>query len=233
MARLGVALEPVDADGQVDIVGVPEDLCRHFSSRRREIEAAGAVRVAAAEARLGRSLTADERAEAFQVVTLATRPAKGRAAEATESLVERWMTEAAAFGRSPENWLDQALGRSPAQLGLPLEATGDVAAKVVVGAGLARLGGLEAEAERARFALQDVEPVAVQAQGRFRELVAAGEARDAWIAEHPVEVAWMEDLAERVAERRSELALAAEEHRPAHILRLLGPAPVAGAAREC
>jgi len=87
-ARLGVEWAPVDVNGQADIVGVPEDLCRHFSSRRREIEAAAAVRVATAEARLGRSLTPDELAEAFQVATLATRPAKGRDAEATESLVE-------------------------------------------------------------------------------------------------------------------------------------------------
>ena len=130
-ARLGVEWAPVDVNGQADIVGVPEDLCRHFSSRRREIEAAGALRVATTEARLGRSLTADERAEAFQVATLATRPAKGRDAEATENLVERWMAEAAAFGRSPETWLGQALGRSPAQLGLPLAATGDVVAEVV------------------------------------------------------------------------------------------------------
>lgn len=105
-------------------------------------------------------------------------------------------------------------------------------AERTLGAGLARLGGLEADAARARGALQEVEPVAAEAQGRFREVVAAGEARDAWMAEHPVEVAWMEDLAERVAERQSELALAAEDHRPAHVLRLLGPPPVERNARE-
>ncbi|MGI8685366.1 MAG: AAA family ATPase [Acidimicrobiales bacterium] len=97
---------------------------------------------------------------------------------------------------------------------------------------LGRLGGLEAEAERARCALQGVERSFAESHGRYRELVAAQAARDAWLAEHPVEVAWMEDLAERVAERRSELALAAEEHPPAHVLRLLGPPPVERNARE-
>ena len=42
----------------------------------------------------------------------------------------------------------------------------------------------------------------------------------------------MEDLAERVAERRRELALAAEEHAPAHVLSLIGPPPIEHDARE-
>lgn len=82
-----------------------EELSRELA--RRELtrtEWRGCV-VGTAEARLGRSLTADERAEAYQVSTFATRPAKGCAAEATESLVERWTAGAAALGRSAGSFL--------------------------------------------------------------------------------------------------------------------------------
>ncbi len=129
--RLGVEWEPVDRNGQADIVGVPEGLCRMFSTRRRQIEVRGAERVAAAEARLGRSLTDDERAETFQVATLETRTAKGGVAEATVSLLERWRGMAVAAGWAPERWLDKALGRSPAQRSLALDAGGDVVTQVV------------------------------------------------------------------------------------------------------
>ncbi|MGH9166150.1 MAG: MobF family relaxase, partial [Acidimicrobiales bacterium] len=171
-ARLGVEWAPVDANGQADIVGVPEDLCRHFSSRRREIEVAGALRVASAEARLGRSLTADERAEAFQVATFATRPAKGREAEATESLIERWMADAAAFGQSPENWLGHALGRSPAQLGLPLEATADVVAEVV--AELAEQRSTWGRTDALRLVARRLPPALVAGAEEARAWIEAG-----------------------------------------------------------
>ncbi|MGH9266962.1 MAG: MobF family relaxase, partial [Acidimicrobiales bacterium] len=130
-ARLGVEWEPVDRNGQADIVGVPEGLCRMFSTRRRQIEVRGAERVAAAEARLGRSLTDEERAEAFQVATLETRPAKGGVAEATLSLLERWRAMAVEAGWAPERWLAKALGRSPAQRSLARDAGADVVAQVV------------------------------------------------------------------------------------------------------
>ena len=181
-ARLGVEWEPVDANGQADIVGVPEELCRHFSSRRREIEAAGAVRVATAEARLGRALTADERAEAFQVATLATRPAKEHDAEATESLVERWMADAAAFGRSPETWLDQALGRSPAQRGLPLAAAGDVVAEVV--AELAEQRSTWGRTDAVRLVARRLPPALVASADEARAWIEAG--ADAVVADRHV-----------------------------------------------
>ena len=146
-------------------------------------------------------------------------------------MAEEQLTKAQAAVEASRAELD-ALGDSGGPFRRRAHAAAVEQAERMLGAGLARLGGLEAEAQRARSALQEVEPVAVQAQGRFRELVAAGEAREVWMAEHPVEVAWMEDLDERVAERCSELALAAEEDPPAHILRLLGRPPVERNARE-
>ena len=113
-ARLGVEWEPVDRNGQADIVGVPEGLCRMFSTRRRQIEVRGAERVAAAEARLGRSLTDEERAEAFQVATLETRPDKGGIAEATVSLLERWRAMAVGpDGRRSVGWARPSGARRP------------------------------------------------------------------------------------------------------------------------
>ena len=181
-ARVGVEWAPVDVNGQADIVGVPEDLCRHFSSRRREIEAAGAVRVATAEARLGRALTADERAEAYQLATLATRPAKEHDAEATESLVERWVAEAAAFGRSPESWLALALGRSPAQLGLPLAAAGDVVADVV--AELAEQRSTWGRTDALRLVARRLPPALASSAEEARAWIEAG--ADAVVADRHV-----------------------------------------------
>ncbi len=181
-ARLGVEWAPVDANGQADIVGVPTELCRHFSSRRREIEVAGAARVADAEARLGRSLTADERAEAYQVATLATRPAKEHDAEATESLVERWMADAAACGRSPEQWLGQAVGRTPAQLGLPLEAKGDLVAEVV--AELAEQRSTWGRTDALRLVARRLPPAVVASADEARAWIEAG--ADAVVADYHV-----------------------------------------------
>src|SRR5688500_919085 len=59
-ARLGVEWDPVDRNGQADIRGVPRGLIELFSKRRQEVERRGAQRIAAAEARLGRTLTDDE-----------------------------------------------------------------------------------------------------------------------------------------------------------------------------
>jgi conjugative relaxase-like TrwC/TraI family protein len=111
-ARLGVEWEPVDRNGQADIVGVPRALVEHFSKRRKDVELRGAQRIAAAEARLGRTLTDDERAEQYQFATYETRPAKSAHAEAPAALGERWRTEAEVAGWDPERWLPEALGRS-------------------------------------------------------------------------------------------------------------------------
>ncbi len=60
----------------------------------------------------------------------------------------------------------------------------------------------------------------------FGGVEAALARREAWMAAHPTEVAWMTDLSERVASRRRELASTAEQHPSDHILRLVGPPPL-------
>jgi conjugative relaxase-like TrwC/TraI family protein len=109
--RLGVEWEPVDRNGQADIRGVPRGLIELFSKRRKDVEVRGAQRIALAEARLGRTLTDDERAEQYQFAAYDTRPAK-TGAEDEATLGGRWRTEAAAAGWEPERWLAATLGRS-------------------------------------------------------------------------------------------------------------------------
>ena len=47
-ARLGVAWDPVDRNGQADIEGVPRGLIELFSKRRKEVERRGRQRIAEA-----------------------------------------------------------------------------------------------------------------------------------------------------------------------------------------
>ncbi|MGH8973040.1 MAG: MobF family relaxase, partial [Acidimicrobiia bacterium] len=110
-ARLGVEWEPVDRNGQADIRGVPRGLIEHFSKRRKDVEVRGGQRIAAAEARLGRTLTDDERAEQYQFAAYDTRPAKADH-EDEATLGGRWRTEAAAVGWEPKRWLAATLGRA-------------------------------------------------------------------------------------------------------------------------
>ena len=65
-ARLGVEWDTPSAHGHADVAGVPEELRRHFSARREQVQARGAARVAAAEAERGRGLSAAERAVEYQ-----------------------------------------------------------------------------------------------------------------------------------------------------------------------
>jgi hypothetical protein len=62
-ARLGVAWGSIDDNGGGEIVGVPPELIGWFSKRRQQVPARGGSLIAEREARLGRSLTAGERAE--------------------------------------------------------------------------------------------------------------------------------------------------------------------------
>ena len=101
-----------------------------------------------------------------------------------------------------------------------------------LGARLARQRARQAEMEQARDGFARAQERRAVAIERLQELRAGQKEREAWIAEHPVEVDWMEHLAERVATRRYELALAAEDQRPAHVIRMLGPPPVEEHARE-
>jgi hypothetical protein len=83
------------------------------------VERRGAQRIATAEARLGRTLTDDERADQFQRATYETRPDKTH--EDEETLGGRWRTEADAAGWDPGRWVSDTLGRehgaSPMSIG--------------------------------------------------------------------------------------------------------------------
>lgn len=110
--RLGVAWDPVDRNGQADIVGVPRGLIELFSKRRHDVERRAAQRIATLEARLGRTLTDNERAEQYQRATYATRPDKTH--EDGTTLGGRWRMEADAAGWDPDRWLPPTLARDDA-----------------------------------------------------------------------------------------------------------------------
>ena len=129
-ARVGVAWDPVDRNGQADSEGVPRGLIELFSKRRHDVERRGAQRIAHLEVRLGRSLTDDERAEQYQFATYDTRPAKTGHGES--ALVGRWRNEADAAGWDPDRWLTVTLDRTSLAVGLDNEvADPDVVAEIV------------------------------------------------------------------------------------------------------
>lgn len=68
--------------------------------------------VAAAEAKLGRTLTGDERAEQFQFAAYDTRKAKLGLADDEATLGGRWRSEADTVGWPAESWLPDTLGRA-------------------------------------------------------------------------------------------------------------------------
>ena len=107
--RLGVEWQVPSVHGHADVLGVPDELRRHFSARREQVEARGAVRAAAAEARTGRGLTAAERAVEYQRAAYETRPSKSGEAHDTQALRGRWMGEADAVGQPPQRWLSEVL----------------------------------------------------------------------------------------------------------------------------
>jgi conjugative relaxase-like TrwC/TraI family protein len=111
-ARLGVAWEPVDANGQADIAGVPTGLIERFSSRRRQVLDRGAARIAEREAALRRALSDGERAEEYQRAALERRPGKAARGETPDQLRERWGQEAETAGHPATVWLPDAITRS-------------------------------------------------------------------------------------------------------------------------
>ncbi len=110
-ARLGVAWSSVDRDGGGEIAGTPVGLIGWFSKRRQQVIAHGTALIAEREAKLGRSLTAGERAEVFQLATYQTRTAKADGERSTDELRARWRYEAATAEYLPEQWLAEVLGR--------------------------------------------------------------------------------------------------------------------------
>jgi len=107
--RLGVEWHPVDRNGQADIKGVPRALIDLFSQRRREVQRSATQRIAGLEARLGRTLTDDERAEQYQIAAYGTRPAK--TADDPTALRGRWRMEAELAGWDRGRWLPDTLRR--------------------------------------------------------------------------------------------------------------------------
>jgi conjugative relaxase-like TrwC/TraI family protein len=110
-ARLGMAWTEVDRHGQAEVVGVPEELRRAFSSRRAEVEPRARQQIAAAEVELGRSLTPEERRREFERAVVSTRSAKQLDGSDT-GLFDRWQTQADALGLPAERWAPDVLDRS-------------------------------------------------------------------------------------------------------------------------
>jgi conjugative relaxase-like TrwC/TraI family protein len=146
-ARLGVAWDLVDRNGQADIDRVPRELIELFSKRRHDVERRGAHRIATLEARLGRTLTDDERAEQYQFATYDTRPAKTNEDEAT--LEGRWRMEADAAGWDPALWLPDTLTRDTPGIRRSQEADPAVVAEVVAELAEARSTWSQAEVAKA------------------------------------------------------------------------------------
>jgi conjugative relaxase-like TrwC/TraI family protein len=114
-ARLGVSWGPEDRHGQADIAGVPQALLTRYSKRALAVDAEAKARVAEAEARLGRGLTAPERQRTYERAVLDTRSPKAhRAAQpqlSDEGLHDRWLADATEAGLAPEAWLPAVLDR--------------------------------------------------------------------------------------------------------------------------
>jgi conjugative relaxase-like TrwC/TraI family protein len=96
-ARLGVLFGEVNAHGQAEILGVPDELMEAWSKRTADIMAEADPVIAEYEAILGRELTAAERGAVVKTAVLKTRTGK----ELPPSLAvlrQQWRTEAATLG---------------------------------------------------------------------------------------------------------------------------------------
>ena len=109
--RLGVAWTAIEDNGAAEIVGVPSELIAKWSTRREQVTRAGEQLIARRSAELGRSLSANERAEALQLAAYRTRAPKVTGAESTADLCARWEEEAAAWGLPASDWLSGVLRR--------------------------------------------------------------------------------------------------------------------------
>jgi hypothetical protein len=113
---LGVRWTAVDDNGIAEIEGVPEVLVEQWSTRRKAVEEMGSQLAAEREAKLGRELSASERATAFQLAAYRTRAPKVESDTPTAELTARWREEARAWGQDPELWLSHVIDREPPQL---------------------------------------------------------------------------------------------------------------------
>lgn len=109
--RLGVEFGRVDDNGQADIVGIDERLIDRWSTRGKEIDArldAWTEEFAVAN---DRAPTPTERRTAHQTIVLATRPPKPQGSHATDTLHDRWTSEARAAGVDVEAMVNDVCGR--------------------------------------------------------------------------------------------------------------------------
>jgi conjugative relaxase-like TrwC/TraI family protein len=108
--RLGVEWTAIDENGIAEIEGVPQVLVEQWSARRHELKAHGDELIATRASELGRSLSANERAECFQIAAYRTRTPKIDADTPTAQLREHWRAEAKAWGLGPERWAKGVVG---------------------------------------------------------------------------------------------------------------------------
>jgi len=128
-SRLGVAWTAVDDNGVAEIAGVPGVLVEQWSARRHELKAGGDALIAKREAELGRTLSANERAECFQIAAYRTRTPKVDADTSTDELRAHWLAEAQAWELGPERWLGGVGGHGKKRAMPPAEKIG---AEVIV-----------------------------------------------------------------------------------------------------
>jgi conjugative relaxase-like TrwC/TraI family protein len=96
-SRLGVVFGEVNAHGQAEILGTPEELVAAWSKRTADIMAEADPVIAEYEAVLGRELTPTERAAVIKTAVLKTRDTK-HPTPAMASLRVRWRIEAGTLG---------------------------------------------------------------------------------------------------------------------------------------
>ena len=119
-ARLGVAWDLVDRNGQADIEGVPRGLIELFSKRRHDVERRGAQRIATARGPPGADVDRRRAGRAVPVRHLRHPPGQDRPRDDEAALGGRWRTEADAAGWDPGRWLPDTLGRNlPSRRALP------------------------------------------------------------------------------------------------------------------
>ena len=99
-ARYGVAFDDI-VKGQAEIAGIPQELLEQFSKRTAQVDAAVTAKLTEFYNREGRDPTPIERGAIGREAALDTRgPKSGNGAA---SLRDRWLTEAASVGVTPES----------------------------------------------------------------------------------------------------------------------------------
>ena len=97
---LGVSWTAVSKDGQAEIAGAPHELLHAWSKRTAQTLNEAEPVIAGYEQLLGRALTSAERVAVEKVAVVTTRPHKD--AVDIVSLTDRWHSEAAELGWTPE-----------------------------------------------------------------------------------------------------------------------------------